>query len=356
MSRQLMATAGALTIIIIGSNANAQTWDDVLPRVRIHCAQEFPDDYSTQAYCIKQQHDGWNEVHGDEDAGKVTVPHSSTPPIAARSAATDSLLDATAESNLVAIVQKYTKLYSSASNDMVKGGLRPERGREICNTLKGTQFSNWVGTVYSLGSNADGNGTVELDVGGGVYVQTWNTSFADIGYHTLIPHNSPLFSDAAALRKGQKIEFSGTLFSDNLDCFRETSLTVDGAMREPEFLIRLSSVKHEDVQTPPLGAPQTQGIPAASAAATSLSPPSQAYIEGRNARIAYENWFAGLSDADKAGAEFWASRRSLKPPPSTCHYQSTAFENGCQEAKRILKPLDARRTSEPDFKLGWNSL
>ena len=342
--------------VLVGSNAKAQTWDQVLPNVRIHCAQEFPDDYSTQAYCIKQQHDGWNEIHGDKNAGTVPVSRSPTAPVSARSVATGSTLDSTAEANLVAIVQKYVNLYSSASNDMVKGGLRPERGREICNTLRGTQASNWVGTVYSLGSNADGNGTAELDIGGGIYVQTLNNGFSDIGYHTLIPHDSQLFSDAAALHKGQKIEFSGTLFLDKLDCFKETSLTVDGAMREPEFLIRLSSVKLEEVQPPSETLTPSQGLSPASTAPTGPSSPSQAYTDGRNARIAYENWFASLSDDDKAGAEFWASRRSLKSPPPTCHYQSTAFENGCQEAKRILSQSDARRQSEPDFKLGWNSL
>jgi hypothetical protein len=41
------------------------TWNDVLPQVKQHCAKEWPDDYSMQAYCIKKQRAGWEAVNTD---------------------------------------------------------------------------------------------------------------------------------------------------------------------------------------------------------------------------------------------------------------------------------------------------
>ena len=250
---------------------------------------------------------------------------------------------------------------------------------------------NWRGTVYSLSSNHDGNGVLEIDLGGDVLVRTMNNDFSDMDYHTLIPHGTPLFADAAMLRTGQSIEFSGTLFQDDIDCLKETSLTVDGAMRKPEFLIRLSSVKHQDDVVDPLpgatttkapwtgaalaaamsapnlpsaattpavsDAPSPVNAPAAASDLVATPPQSVAFLDGRNGRNAYESWFAAITDEDRrAGAVFWASNRSAKSPPATCHYSSSEFETGCLEAKRLLTPSDTRRKTEPDFKLGWNSL
>jgi hypothetical protein len=91
--------------------------------------------------------------------------------------------------------------------------------------------------------------------------------------------------------------------------------------------------------------------------ATLTSEHSQAYDDGRNARAAFENWFNGLGAGDfHDGAQYWAGHRSVKPVPTTCHFTSPSFEQGCLEAKRQLTPSDIRRKTEPEFKVGWNSL
>lgn len=340
------------------SPASAQTgWADVLPHVKQHCADAWPDDYSMQAFCIQQQHNGWMAINGDN------VPsHSNSAPSGLSPARAEMAVDAVAETAIIDTIVKYKAMYENATNDMIKGGLRPDRGRALCQLMPTLRVRNWRGTVYSLDSNNDGNGVLEIDLGHGVYVGTMNNELSDNGYNTLIPHGMSLYNDVSALQKGQPIEFSGTLFHDSVDCVHELSITVNGAMTEPEFLIRITSVKHEDDPVPT----QSHGEASTSSVASTTTPvltnptaagETAAFTDGRNGRIAYENWFAALSPGDyRNGAIFWASRRSLKLPPATCHYVSHDFEMGCLEAKNRLAPSDLRRKAEPDFKRGWNSL
>jgi ATP-dependent protease ClpP protease subunit len=104
-----------------------------------------------------------------------------------------------------------------------------------------------------------------------------------------------------------------------------------------------------------------QATPVASAAPVLPNALTEAYQDGRNARIAYEQWFSGLPDgAYKDGATFWAANRSVKPtPPCTTLLaapQGHGQVAGCLMAQAKLAPSDVRRLSEPDFKAGWNSL
>ena len=232
--------------------ASARSWNDVLPQVKQRCVHKSPNDYSMQAHCIKEQHDGWVAVNGSDSAGDKASPASKPRGIAPQPT---PVSDQQAEAALIDTVVQFETLDESAPNDMIKGGLRPERGQALCILTPALQVRNWRGTVYSLSSNNDGDGVIEIDLDQGVHVETMNKSFSDIEYHTLIPHGTPLFADVSALNIGQTIEFSGTLFHDDRDCFKENSPTVDEAMTEPEFLIRLTSVKHEDV--PALVAPLT---------------------------------------------------------------------------------------------------
>ena len=115
---------------------------------------------------------------------------------------------------------------------------------------------------------------------------------------------------------------------------------------------------HPPVVMPVVAPPTPFVAPLPVAASEPQGSTNQAYTDGRNARIAYENWFTGLDVTTeyRAGAEYWAGHRSLKPAPTTCHLVSPAYEAGCDEARRLLTPADIRRKSEPDYKLGWNSL
>ena len=251
--------------------ASAQSWNDVLPQVKQRCVRKWPEDYSKQAHCIKEQHDGWVVVNGSDSSGDKASPASKPRGITPQPA---SVPDQRAEAALIDTVVHFETLYENAPNDMIKGGLRPERGQALCMLMPALQVRNWRGTVYSLSSNNDGDGVIEIELDQGIHVGTMNNSLSDIEYHTLIPHGTRLFTDVSALNIGQKIEFSGTLFRDDRDCFRENSPTVDEAMTEPAFLIRLTSVKHEDAPAPapPLTPPANEDD---AALATTTPPPGR---------------------------------------------------------------------------------
>lgn len=86
---------------------------------------------------------------------------------------------------------------------------------------------------------------------------------------------------------------------------------------------------------------------------------SPKFGQGMADRQAWETWFAGLSGEFKAGALFWAGQRSL-PHSAGCYAAGGkdlgAWCVGCTAAQRVLPLYDARRNSNPEYRLGWNSL
>lgn len=81
---------------------------------------------------------------------------------------------------------------------------------------------------------------------------------------------------------------------------------------------------------------------------------TSAFVAGLADRTAWEIWLQGLSAPGRAGAEFWATQRSL-PRPAACSSTDAVFQDACETAQRRLSPTDARRRAEPDYRQGWNS-
>lgn len=149
------------------------------------------------------------------------------------------------QAKFVQAVQKGQNANKVATNDMQKGGARATREKELCSLLLVPGIANWVGDVYSISSNSDGKGVLEVTIGPDVYVKTWNNAFSDVLHHTMIDPGTSLFDEASQLKEGQKISFSGSFVRDTRDsigCFYESSLTLDGKLSEPEFIFRFSDV------------------------------------------------------------------------------------------------------------------
>jgi hypothetical protein len=77
-------------------------------------------------------------------------------------------------------------------------------------------------------------------IGNNVHVKTWNNVVSDAGTGSLIEPNSALFQKTVSLRVGQVIAFSGSFIPDETDCVREASLSLEGSIREPEYIFRVS--------------------------------------------------------------------------------------------------------------------
>jgi hypothetical protein len=86
--------------------------------------------------------------------------------------------------------------------------------------------------------------------------------------------------------------------------------------------------------------------------------PPPAFEQGLADRRAWETWFSSLSGPYREGAFYWSSQRSL-PNPGSCVLPNGSslgdWTNGCLAAQQRLAPSDARRRSEPAYRLGWNS-
>lgn len=143
---------------------------------------------------------------------------------------------------LVSIVADFAARYRAAPNDMVRGGTRPDRGRAICAAIPKV-IDRWPGTIVTLLSNSDGHGVLGVQLRPGVTFKTWNNEISDAGDRTLLRNGSPIYQAASQLQVGQMVIFSGTLFPNPVDCIRETSLSVHGAMTDPEFLIRFTAIE-----------------------------------------------------------------------------------------------------------------
>lgn len=81
------------------------------------------------------------------------------------------------------------------------------------------------------------------------------------------------------------------------------------------------------------------------------------FQQGLNDRTAFEQWVADLSGDFRQGVEWWAGRRSLSKPGFCNGAAATSldFVSGCEAAKARLTPLDVQRTSNPEYRRGWNT-
>ena len=85
---------------------------------------------------------------------------------------------------------------------MARGGVRAVRARAVCTALKGKPDIVWIGQITELSSNGDGYGVLTVSIGPDVTLKTWNNSFSDIGFNTLINPGNPLFEKVSKLKEG----------------------------------------------------------------------------------------------------------------------------------------------------------
>lgn len=139
--------------------------------------------------------------------------------------------------------------------------------------------NDWIGTVEKVDSNSDGKGVLKIAIAEDISVRTWNNALSDMGSETLIEPGSPVFEAASAMKRGQRVAFSGTFFrgSDG-DCLAESSLSLRGKLEEPEFIFRFSAISANlPTQQPPTATqsdtPQQQ-VPTPSLAQAPATAPS----------------------------------------------------------------------------------
>lgn len=146
------------------------------------------------------------------------------------------------ETALIDASKKAMDKAKKAENDMQKGSALNERNNAICSSIGSFTVTDWVGTISKIDSNSDGYGVLKIELAKNIYVQTWNNSLSDTFDHTLIKPSTTLFETVSNLKKGQKVKFSGKFFKDDDTCISEGSLSLDGKLKEPEYIFRFSQV------------------------------------------------------------------------------------------------------------------
>jgi ribosomal protein L7/L12 len=238
------------------------------------------------------------------------------------------------EAKFISAVASAQTAYDAAPNDMAKGGTRADRRNAICQALPNASVSNWLGTIKSLSSNGDGKGVLEVTLAQDISVTTNNNAFSDTGDDTLLSQDSPVFQTASKMKEGDKIFFSGDFLPSETDCFRELSVTLEGSMKEPAFLIRFTSVADPSAPSPQ---PNTESDSAQSApvqpaivaapAPQEVSPPAQADRSGQ-----LDNG-GKASDSEQTNTVNQPSSDSTAPQSSPSQSQSHGKWYYCDPAK-----------------------
>ena len=151
----------------------------------------------------------------------------------------------TPQQNFLQTIDQYKEKYNDAPNDLKKSAVRTERGKKIKEALGNTHnFTNWVGVVKEMQTTSKGKAifTIEME-GTGIEMGTMNNEFSDLFDNTLIEQSNPLYNAISELQKGDKVLVSGSfLNSDKSDYVMEYSITEEGSMKNPDFLVRFTKV------------------------------------------------------------------------------------------------------------------
>lgn len=141
-------------------------------------------------------------------------------------------------------VQDARRAYNRAEHEFARGGARAARQSAICATVRPEEtFTDWVATIHSLSSTAEGWGTLTVELPGRIWLSTNSSIALDRHYETLVDPQSALFDKLANMAAGDVVFVSGNFFSSDTDCFKELSGAEATSMREPKFVARFSNVR-----------------------------------------------------------------------------------------------------------------
>lgn len=143
----------------------------------------------------------------------------------------------------ITVIRDYQNQFVNAKNELQESLLRDERKKELGLLKKQLNVYEWVGTIRKLETNSDGKAIISVEIAPKVFLKTWNNALSDFSENTLIEKSSELYKILLNLGIGSKIIFSGHFFHSNEDFFEEQSMTIKGAMKEPEFLFKFISIK-----------------------------------------------------------------------------------------------------------------
>ena len=146
--------------------------------------------------------------------------------------------------------------YREAANAIKKTALRAQRAQAIKAALGDKrQFADWTSRLMKLETTSEGKAYVTFRIAPDLHVKTWNNDLSDFKDKTLIAQSNPIYAILAELKEGEIVHISGEFLPAERDFVKEASLSEEGSMKSPEFIVRLSSVAKSQVQWPATAQP-----------------------------------------------------------------------------------------------------
>jgi len=140
-------------------------------------------------------------------------------------------------------VESYYQPYKDAPNELKGSALRTERKEALAKLMSNRTVTNWSGTLESLDTNSEGKAAISIKLdSSSVTVATWSNGLSDFGFDTLIANSSDLYNKISDMSEGDHVTFSGEFLESDKDYLSESSLTENGAMTTPTFIMKFSDV------------------------------------------------------------------------------------------------------------------
>ncbi|MDD2366475.1 MAG: hypothetical protein PHN84_09955 [Desulfuromonadaceae bacterium] len=172
------------------------------------------------------------------------MPQQQTQPLKESAQRTQQLADMPpSEVAFIELIEKMSKEYKAAPNELKKSIIRTERSKLLASTLKSKSVNGWVGTILDMSTNSDRKAILAVRLEpSDIILTTWNNDLSDLVDDTLIPHASHLYNAISEMAKGQRVVVSGHFFYSKGDYIKEASLREHGSMKSPEFIFKFSKV------------------------------------------------------------------------------------------------------------------
>lgn len=152
------------------------------------------------------------------------------------------------QQQFVSVIQECEKEYEKAPNELKKSAIRTKRGNQIKEVLGGSRsFKDWVCIVTDMSTTGKGNASFSLKIEGTkIQIGNMNNELSDLFDNTLIEQSNPLYDIISELKKGDKVKVSGSfLKSIDNDYIYEISLTENGSMQRPDFVVKFETIEKQ---------------------------------------------------------------------------------------------------------------
>ncbi len=142
----------------------------------------------------------------------------------------------------IELITTSMKDFLNAKNEVQESMARDKRKVALQNSSINRSIQSWIGKIDRLSTNSEGKAILYVKINQDISLATMNNSFSDSNYNTLIDKSSNMYLTLSDLSVGDVIEFSGSFFPSKQDHFHETSLTIQGSMKQPEFLFKFHTI------------------------------------------------------------------------------------------------------------------